>query len=50
MKIDKTTTNDNMEPIRITDERAYTTHEMAKIGMAFQQTDCDPETQWQLHL
>lgn len=34
-----------MEPIRITEERAYTRQEMTKIRMELQQTDLVAETQ-----
>lgn len=42
MKIDKTTTNANMEPIRLSEERIYTRLNIwKKIRMESQQTDTD---------
>ena len=50
MRTDKNATNDNMEPVRVTEQRAYTRQEMTKIRMDFQQTNLDTETQWLLDL
>lgn len=35
IRIDITTTNDDMDPIRVTEKRAYTRQDMTKIRMEF---------------
>lgn len=45
VRTDKTATNVNMDLVRVTEERAYTSQEMTKTRMEFQQTDLDTGTQ-----
>lgn len=50
MRIDKNTTNDNMEPNRLTEQKASTRQEMTKTTMDLQQTYLDSENLWLLEL